>query len=179
MKNKDEEYKEIFLAEAIENFEEINRQLISLEKNKFDKGTIHALFRITHTLKGNAAGMGFTSIAEMAHVLEDLFGEVRDGRIKLDDTIFTSLYKGVDTLGALINAINNGTEVKFKGIKTKLEVLIRRAGEQMVEEEKTESKPTNITSSEQIIPAEDSNSIESEVSEEIAKAAKKFCEKHA
>ena len=169
MKNKEEEYKEIFLAEAIENFEEINRQLISLEKNKFDKGTVHALFRITHTLKGNAAGMGFASIAEMAHVLEDLFGEVRDGRIKLDDNIFTSLYKGVDTLGALISAINNGSEVKFKGIKTKLEVLIRRATEQMADEEKTEAKPTNVSSTEnqQPTPEEESDSIEPEVSEEI------------
>src|SRR6516162_4418119 len=98
MKSKEEEYKEIFLAEALDNFEEINRQLITLEKSKSDKATIHALFRITHTLKGNAAGMGFSSIAEIAHVLEDLFGEMRDGKIRLDDNIFTSLYKGVDTL---------------------------------------------------------------------------------
>lgn len=135
MKSKEEEYKEIFLAEAIENFEEINRQLITLEKNKSDKRTIHALFRITHTLKGNAAGMGFSNIADMAHVLEDLFGEVRDEKIKLDDVIFTSLYKGVDTLGALINSINTGNEVKYKGIKTKLEVLIRRANEQPTPQE--------------------------------------------
>src|SRR6478609_831585 len=149
MKSKEEEYKEIFLAEALENFEEINRQLISLEKNKSDN-TIHALFRITHTLKGNAAGMGFTGIDDIAHVLEDIFGEVRAGKINLDDNIFASLYKGVDTLGALINAINTGAEVKYRGIKTKLEVIIRRAGEQVIKEE--ESNPIE-SSQQELTPA--------------------------
>lgn len=135
MKDKEQEYKEIFLAEALDNFEEINRLLTNLEKNPAEKNTIHALFRITHTLKGNAAGMGFTGIAEMGHVLEDLFGEVRDGRINLDQDLFSSIFKAVDVLGGLINSIKDNTDVKYKGIKTKLEVLIKRA-----KDEKTTSQ---------------------------------------
>jgi two-component system chemotaxis sensor kinase CheA len=130
MKDKEEEYKEIFLAEALDNYEEINRLLTNLEKTPGDKNIIHALFRITHTLKGNGAGMGFTGIAEMAHVLEDLFGEVRDGRISLETELFSSIFKAVDVLGNLINAIKNGSDVKYKGIKTKLEVLTKRAKEE-------------------------------------------------
>jgi two-component system chemotaxis sensor kinase CheA len=126
MKGKEEEYKEIFLGEAMDNFEEINRLLTNLEKDTNDKNTIHALFRITHTLKGNASGMGFQGIADMAHVLEDLFGEVRDGRIVLDQNIFSSVFKAVDVLGNLIDAVKSNAEVKYKGIKTKLEVLIKR-----------------------------------------------------
>jgi two-component system chemotaxis sensor kinase CheA len=129
VKNKEEEYKEIFLAEAIENFEEINRLMTHLEKNSGDKGTIHALFRITHTLKGNAAGMGYSAIAEMAHVLEDLFGEVRDGRIVLDQSLFSSLFKAVDVLGNLVHAVRDNKEVQYKGIKTKLEVQLKRVRE--------------------------------------------------
>ncbi len=129
MKNKEEEYKEIFLAESLDNFEEINRLLTNLERDLTEKNTIHALFRITHTLKGNAAGMGFTGIAEMAHVLEDLFGEVRDGRVVLESGLFASIFKAVDILGHLINAIRDNSEIKYKGIKTKLEVLIKRAKE--------------------------------------------------
>jgi two-component system chemotaxis sensor kinase CheA len=130
MKDKEEEYKEIFLAEALDNYEEINRLLTNLEKTPSDKNTIHALFRITHTLKGNAAGMGFTGIAEMAHILEDLFGEVRDGRISLETELFSSVFKAIDVLGNLINAIKDGSDVKYKGIKTKLEVLTKRAKEE-------------------------------------------------
>ncbi|HEY5744489.1 MAG TPA: chemotaxis protein CheA [Chryseolinea sp.] len=133
MKSKEEEYEEIFLAEAMDNFEEINRLLTHLEKNRADKNTVHALFRITHTLKGNASGMGFTGIYEIAHVLEDLFGEVRDGRIALDENLFSSMYKAADILGSLINCIKDKTEVKYKGIKTKLEVLVKRAKERTTE----------------------------------------------
>lgn len=127
MANRDDEYKEIFLAEALDNFEEVNRLMTHLEKHTGDKETIHALFRITHTLKGNASGMGFTGIAEIAHVLEDLFGEIRDGRIHVDESLFSMLFKAVDVLGNLIRAIRDNSDVKYKGIKTKLEVFLKRA----------------------------------------------------
>ena len=132
MGSKEEEYKEIFMAEAMENYEEINRVLTDLEKNLDDKDMVNALFRITHTLKGNAAGMGFNDISSLAHVIEDLFGEVREGNLKLTKDMFTSLFKAVDTLGALINGLKDGTTVSFRGIKTKLEVIINRvrAGEE-------------------------------------------------
>lgn len=127
MNEKEREYREIFLDEALENSSEINRLLTVLEKDTHDLKAIQALFRITHTLKGNAAGMGFEKIAEMAHVLEDFFGEVRDGRIKLGSEIFTSIFKATDVLGELIDAIREPREVKYRGIKTKLEVLIKLA----------------------------------------------------
>ncbi len=124
---KDKEYQEIFLAEALENYTEINRLLTVLEKNISDSKAIQALFRITHTLKGNATGMGFDKIAELAHVMEDFFGEVREGRLSLGSDIFSSVFKAADVLGELIEAIKNPREVKYRGIKTKLEVFIKTA----------------------------------------------------
>ncbi len=129
MKSKEEEYKEIFLAEALDNYEELNRLITQLEKDASDHKAIHAIFRITHTLKGNALGMGFHQIGEMAHVIEDLFGEIRDGNIMLTDELFESVFKAIDVLGGLIESLKNGKEVKYKGIKTKLEVLIRNTKE--------------------------------------------------
>src|SRR6187402_185523 len=111
MSGKENEYKEIFLAEALDNVEEVNRLLTVLEKSKDDRETINALFRITHTLKGNASGMGYTGIAEMAHVLEDLFGLMREGTVKLQDDLFTIIYKAVDTLSGLVTAIRDGGSI--------------------------------------------------------------------
>jgi two-component system, chemotaxis family, sensor kinase CheA len=128
MASKEQEYKEIFTAEAGENHEELNRLLTQLEKTPTDKRAIDSIFRITHTLKGNALGMGFQEIAEMAHALEDLFGEVRSEKMSLTAEIFTSLFKAVDMLGELIEVIAKpGAPVKYRGIKTKLEVLVRQA----------------------------------------------------
>ena len=124
---KDSEYREIFLAEALDSYTEMNRLLTVLEKNASDAKAIQALFRITHTLKGNATGMGYEKIAEVAHVLEDFFGEVRDGRLALGSELFASVFKAADVLGELIQAIKNPREVKYRGIKTKLEVFIKNA----------------------------------------------------
>lgn len=121
----EEEYKEIFLAEALENHEELNRLLTTLEKDHANRRAVDAIFRITHTLKGNAAGMGFEDIARMAHVAEDVFGEIRSGQLPLAADLFTDLYKAIDTLGALIQALKTGKVIRYQGIKTKLEVMLR------------------------------------------------------
>lgn len=123
--SKEKEYKEIFLAEAQESYEELNNLFTELEKDINNKSAVDAIFRITHTLKGNAMGMGFTKIAELSHVMEDVFNEVKSGRLKLDSIIFNSLFKANDILGQLINALNTGEDIKYKGIKTKLEVLLK------------------------------------------------------
>ncbi len=127
MSNKEEEYREIFLTEALENYTEINRLLTVLEKNPSDIKPVHALFRITHTLKGNATGMGYEKIAEVAHVLEDLFDAIRDERIIINADIFISVYKAADIVGELIHAVKEPRDVKYRGVKTKLEVLLREA----------------------------------------------------
>ncbi len=124
---KQDEYQELFLAEALDNYEELNRLLTELEKQSSNSSAIHALFRITHTLKGNAAGLGFTPIAELGHAVETLFGEIREQRIALDAAVFTALFKSVDILGALIHSVKDGKSVAYKGIKTKLEILCKQA----------------------------------------------------
>ncbi|MDH5382737.1 MAG: Hpt domain-containing protein, partial [Cyclobacteriaceae bacterium] len=127
MNSKEEEYKELFLAEALENYEEVSRLLTEVEKRPSDPEVISAIFRITHTLKGNAAGMGFKKIAEFSHVMEDLFGEVRDGRLQLSANIISILFRAVDILGSLINSLKTDEVVRHRGIQTKLEVLIKNA----------------------------------------------------
>lgn len=124
---KEEEYKEMFLAEAEESYEELNRLFTELEKNNQNQSAIHAIFRITHTLKGNAMGMGFEAIAELSHVMEDIFNEVKLGRMTLDNMLFQSLFRANDVLGALINAIKTEEVVRYKGIRTKLQVALRKA----------------------------------------------------
>ncbi|GAA0890549.1 chemotaxis protein CheA [Fulvivirga kasyanovii] len=122
--SKENEYKEIFLAEAVESHEELNRLITELEKRPDDKKSVDAIFRITHTLKGNASGMGFKTIADFAHVVEDIFSAIREKKLVLDDQIFSSLFKSIDVLGELIHAVKTGVNVQYRGIKTKLEVIL-------------------------------------------------------
>lgn len=124
-----DELKEIFLAEALEAKQELDRLFTLLEKNHSDKKSIDAIFRITHTLKANAAGMGYNPIAEMAHTLEDVFSEIRKGTIAIEDSLFADLFKANDVLAVMFQNITNSQSppAKYKGIKTKLEVQLRKA----------------------------------------------------
>src|SRR6478609_4423779 len=124
---KEEEYREIFLSEAQESQEQLNKLFTELEKDITNKRAIDAIFRITHTLKGNAMGMGFTEIAELGHVMEDVFNEVKNGNVTLDQSLFDSLYKANDILSELIESIKVPKTVRYKGIKTKLEVMLKNS----------------------------------------------------
>lgn len=124
---KEQEYREIFLAEAQESQAELNKLFTDLEKDITNKKAIDAIFRITHTLKGNAMGMGFSEIAELGHVMEDIFNEAKNGKLALDHSLFSSLYKANDILSELIEAIKIPKVVKYKGMKAKLEVILKNA----------------------------------------------------
>lgn len=130
METKENEYKEMFLAEALDNYEELNQLFTDLEKDTNNQRAIDSIFRITHTLKGNAMGMGFTGIAELAHVMEDVFSVVKNGKLILDSGLFDSLFKANDKLGELIEALKTDQEVKYKGIRTKLKVILNKVQDQ-------------------------------------------------
>jgi two-component system chemotaxis sensor kinase CheA len=144
MSNKEKEYKKLFISEADTNVEELETLLTQLEKTPADQKTIDSIFRITHTLKGNAAGMGFEVISKFAHALEDLFSEIKQAKITIEDDIFTSLFKAVDTLKELVQALSDDAlKVNYRGIQRKLEVIVenRRKVEEAKEEKKLKKKP--------------------------------------
>lgn len=151
---KEEEYKEMFLAEAQESYEELNRLFTELEKDNQSQSAIDAIFRITHTLKGNAMGMGFDAIAELSHVMEDIFNEVKLRRMTLDSMLFQSLFRANDVLGDLIQAVKTGAKVRYKGIRTKLQVALRKA--KAYHEAQNES---NLVNKEEAL-SQDTNSVE-------------------
>jgi len=135
MKSKEDEYRQLFLSEALENFEELNKLFIDLEKDQKNKKAIANIFRIIHTLKGNAMGMGYDKIAELAHVMEDVFGAIKEEEIVLERELMDSLFRANDKLGGLINSLNTGEKVSYLGIKTKLSIYLKNERNAKGEEE--------------------------------------------
>lgn len=125
---------EMFFFESQEINQQLNELLIALETTPSNHEIIDEIFRITHTLKGSAMGMGFHGIAELSHVIEDIFGEVKQERIVLDKNVFGSLFKANDKIGELIKNIKEKKKISHKGIKTKLEVILRKAREEVRED---------------------------------------------
>ena len=136
------EYKEVFKAESEEHLQQLNDALLGLEQDIENMDHISVMFRSAHTLKGMAATMGFTTIAELTHQMENLMDKIRNNEAKLDVDSIDVLFECLDTLEALVGAIDSGEEVDISHLQVSLSVIISREsfGEQTKSDE-TQEEP--------------------------------------
>jgi chemosensory pili system protein ChpA (sensor histidine kinase/response regulator) len=92
-----DEVLEFFIPEAEEHLQSVTECLLALEANpKADD--IHRLFRSMHTVKGSAAQVGLHRLSAVAHRVEDLIGELRDGALQPNANIIDICLESVDVL---------------------------------------------------------------------------------
>ncbi len=105
------QYLEIFIDETKEHLQSLNEQLLVLEKEPENADTINEIFRAAHSLKGMAGTMGYKTMQELTHKWEDVFSEVRNGKMKVTPDLVDVLFKGLDKLETILdNIINAGNE---------------------------------------------------------------------
>jgi two-component system chemotaxis sensor kinase CheA len=97
-----------FLAETEEQFAEMEEALVALETHPDDSEAIQSIFRAAHTLKGNAASMGYGGVAEIAHAVEDLLEGLRDHSVAVSPQVVTALLRAIDALRFLMPEIAAG-----------------------------------------------------------------------
>jgi two-component system, chemotaxis family, sensor kinase CheA len=78
-----QELKKDFLDEAFELLDNLEKSLLSLEKNLNDDKAINEVFRVVHTIKGGAGTVGFVEIRDLTHIFEDILELVRKKMIVL------------------------------------------------------------------------------------------------
>ena len=98
----DPEVASYFSPEAQEYLEGIEAALLRLEKYPDDTETLQHLFRTTHTLKGSAHTVGFTSIGDLIHHVEDFVGAIREGRTKVTTELTDVIFRVVDVIKILM-----------------------------------------------------------------------------
>jgi two-component system, chemotaxis family, sensor kinase CheA len=103
-------YAALFLAESREHLSSCNQLLLKWEREPGDPEAVGGLFRSIHTVKGMAATMGFTGVAELAHRMESLLDAVRHGRVTMDAGTFELLFRAVDALGKGVELAAAGRE---------------------------------------------------------------------
>ncbi|NMO21055.1 Hpt domain-containing protein, partial [Pyxidicoccus fallax] len=99
----------IFSDEAEELLCSLEEQLIALEACPDDE-RLQALFRVAHTLKGSAGSMGFQSVTDYVHGLEDLLQALRERRLSVSETLVSLLLGSVDHLRELTRAVIAGVD---------------------------------------------------------------------
>lgn len=96
---------EEFLDEAQELLQEIEDSLLLLEEEPSSYEVIQRLFRSAHTLKGGAAMVGLSDLANEAHEFEAILSKLRSGTLKSSPQIISALLKGRDNLLTLLNPL--------------------------------------------------------------------------
>ncbi len=92
----------IFVGEATELLEDLEKALLQLEKDKQNKQGISEAFRIMHSLKGAANMFGFEAINNLTHNLETIYQAIRDDGASLTNEIFNTTLACLDHLKALL-----------------------------------------------------------------------------
>jgi len=105
------QYIDIFIEETQEHLENLNSNLLLLEKDTDNTKVIDEIFRSAHTLKGMAATMGFENMTKVAHKMEDILHDVKNNKLKINSSIMDIIFKCVDTLGEMLDSISqNGND---------------------------------------------------------------------
>ncbi|MEG0132533.1 MAG: chemotaxis protein CheA [Clostridium sp.] len=104
------QYLSMFLEESSDNLQLLNESLLILENDSEDIEILNQIFRVAHTIKGMAATMGYTRMAELTHKMEDVLSKFRNGEIKVTHEVVTVLFSCLDVLEAMVTDISDGGE---------------------------------------------------------------------
>src|SRR5579862_382816 len=100
-----------FLVESNENLDQLDRDLVTLEKDPTAREILASIFRTIHTIKGTSGFLGFSRLGAVTHVGENLLSSLRDGRLLLNAEITSALLALVDVVRQiLVNIENTGQE---------------------------------------------------------------------
>jgi chemosensory pili system protein ChpA (sensor histidine kinase/response regulator) len=117
----DPELMSIFLAEADELLEVLDREFATLERNPRAKEPLAELARALHTPKGGARMAGLESIGDVSHRLETLLEQVAQGGIARDAALHARLHHVMDGLYRMFEQVKRGETPDAEALLTELE----------------------------------------------------------
>jgi len=106
------QYLSVFLDEAKEHLQSLNDNIMILEQDPENEDCINEIFRSAHSMKGMAGTMGYTRMQNLTHDMEDVFSDVRGGKIKIKSADIDVLLQCLD---AIQEYVDNITENQDEG----------------------------------------------------------------
>ncbi len=102
-------YKDIFLSEARDHVDSMNRSLLNLEKTPHKEEFVNDIFRDAHTLKSMAAAMKYDNVSRLCHAMEDVLDAIKKKKIR-PDMCFDLLFECFDILELTLKELDKGSE---------------------------------------------------------------------
>lgn len=127
-----DEVLQFFVPEAEEHLQAVTQCLLALETDP-NSEDVNRLFRAMHTVKGSAAQVGLHRISAIAHRVEDLVGQVRDGILAPSAELTDLFLESADVLKKCLHHewLSEGDA------RTAVDVLLSRIAEFLPEETTT------------------------------------------
>jgi two-component system chemotaxis sensor kinase CheA len=105
------QFHQVFFDETDEHLASMESLLLALDLAAPEQEALNAIFRAAHSIKGGSATFGFSDLAELTHVLENLLDRVRKGSLALTAAMVDAFLHAKDLLAALLAAHRGADEV--------------------------------------------------------------------
>ena len=127
-----EELLKDFFAEAEQQVEQLESNILVIENDPSNHEAIDEIFRAAHTLKGGSATVEMMELSHFTHSVEDVLDEIRSDRVAVDEDVVDLLLTSIDVIKAMLEARQNGSiyEENIDGIIEKLKSYIPQKGAQ-------------------------------------------------
>ena len=104
-----EELLKDFFAEAEQQVEQLESNVLVIENDPSNHEAIDEIFRAAHTLKGGSATVEMMELSHFTHTVEDVLDEIRSDRLKVDEAVVDVLLTSIDVIKAMLEARSNGS----------------------------------------------------------------------
>ena len=104
-----EELLKDFFAEAEQQVEQLESNILVIESDPSNKDAIDEIFRAAHTLKGGSATVEMMELSHFTHSVEDVLDEIRSDKLKIDEEVVDLLLTSIDVIKAMLEERQNGS----------------------------------------------------------------------
>lgn len=122
-----------FITESREGLEQLEGDLVELEREPASPVQLSAIFRTVHTIKGTCGFFGLNRLEHLTHSAEDVLAQLRDGKLGYSLELTSALFDLIDAVRAMLTLIeqtgHEGSQ-EHAPLVARFQQLSRSAGKQ-------------------------------------------------
>ena len=141
----------VFFEESLEHLQTMEELLLNISTDAPDAEDLNSIFRAAHSIKGGSGIFGFDALTGLTHVMETILDRARNNELELTTDIVDVLLATTDTLGDILQAYQDESEINWLQIEESKAAL-----ESILSAEDGESASAELPPAADIIEQDDS-----------------------
>ena len=107
----------VFFEESQEHLQTMEELLLNISTDAPDAEDLNSIFRAAHSIKGGSGIFGFDALTGLTHVMETILDRARNNELELTTDIVDVLLATTDTLGDILQAYQDESEINWLQIE--------------------------------------------------------------